>query len=180
MNLAPKQSQSSNSCSQREHLGSFSNIGSMTVCYKIIITSPKSKQFNKKVIHQLDVRVSIIAGVAGGAAVTIAVVMIFLSPGIIQGEKYSIDVDPLKDPQGLFVTVRVSITNTGTLPLTNLVIYYGDDIYDQLGTLKPGQKIIVSPPGEVPLDSVTVITSEGIEITKPYRVPAKMPGMMGS
>ena len=66
------------------------------------------------------------------------------------------------------------------VPRTNLVIYYGDDIYDQLGTLKPGQKIIVSPPGEVPLDSVTVITSEGIEITKPYRVPTKMPGMMGS
>ena len=44
------------------HLGSFSNIGSISVCYKIFIRFLKSKQFNKKVIHQLDVRVSIIAG----------------------------------------------------------------------------------------------------------------------
>ena len=123
----------------------------------------------------------IIAGGAGGAAVIIAVFIIFLNPQtMIATEKYSIDVDPFKDPQGLFIEVRVSITNTGASPLTNVVIYYGDDIYDKLGTLKPGQKIIASPPGDVPLDSVTVIASEGIEVTMPYRLPIKMPGMMGS
>ena len=123
----------------------------------------------------------IIAGGVGGAAVIIVVFIIFLNPQtMIATEKYSIDVDPFKDPQGLFIEVRVSITNTGASPLTNVVIYYGDDIYDKLGTLKPGQKIIASPPGDVPLDSVTVITSEGIEVTKPYRLPTKMPCMMGS
>ena len=123
----------------------------------------------------------IIAGGVGGAAVIIVVFVIFLNPQtMIVTEKYSIDVDPFKDPQGLFIEVRVSITNTGASPLTNVVIYYGDDIYDKLGTLKPGQKIIASPPVDVPLDSVTVIASEGIEVTKPYRLPTKMPGMMGS
>ncbi|MFQ6025601.1 MAG: hypothetical protein ACE5JT_03705 [Nitrosopumilaceae archaeon] len=124
-------------------------------------------------------RLGIIAGGAGAAIIITAVV--FLSPVVlIQGEKYSIDVDPLKDQQNLFVTVRVSITNTGTSPLTNVVIYYGDGKYDELGTLSPGQKVIVSPPEDAPLNSVTVITSEGIQVTKPYRLPVKMPGMMGS
>ena len=118
-----------------------------------------------------------IAAGAGGAAVAIAITMIV----IIQGpsEQYAISVDPFKDPQDLFVTARVTIQNTGKAPLTNVMIDYGG-YTDKISLLRPGEKLIMSPPGSSALKEVTVTTDEGINLTVPYRTPTKMPGMMGS
>src|SRR5215831_7208834 len=96
---------------------------------------------------------------------------------------YAISVDPIKDSQNLFNTARVTITNTGKLPLTNIVVNYGgngrQDI-EKLTSLAPGDKVILSPPDDSPLKSVTVKTDQGLTLTKNYRSPFKIPGMMGS
>jgi hypothetical protein len=74
---------------------------------------------------------------------------------------------------------RVIIQNTGNAPLTNVIIDY-DGYIDKISVLKPGQKLILSPPTENKLEKVTVTTDEGINMTMTYRLPIKMPGMMGS
>ena len=119
--------------------------------------------------------------IAVATIVAVVVVTIFsLTKGIFSTEEYQIDVDPFKDPQNLFVTARVMIQNTGGKPLTNVVVDYGDGDTLNLGTLTPGQKVILSPPSENSLQFVTVSADDGIMVTKQYRVPPKMPGMMGS
>lgn len=93
---------------------------------------------------------------------------------------YNLELDPLKDEQNLFSTARVALSNTGKLPVTNVVINYGGQITESLDSISPGQKLLLSPPGNVPLDFVTVTTGEGLNLTKVYRTPIKLPGMMGS
>jgi hypothetical protein len=93
---------------------------------------------------------------------------------------YNIEIDPLKDEQNLFSTARVALSNTGKLPLTNVVINYGGQMTESVESISPGQKLLLSPPENVPLDFVTVTTSEGLNLTKMYRTPIKLPGMMGS
>lgn len=121
----------------------------------------------------------IIAAIA--AIVAIGVVTMFsLTKGAISTQDYEVDVDPFMDPQNLFVTARVMVQNTGGKPLTNVMVNFGDGHVLSLGTLTPGQKVILSPPSENSLQQVTVKADNGISVTKPYRVPPKMPGMMGS
>jgi hypothetical protein len=93
---------------------------------------------------------------------------------------YNIEIDPLKDEQNLFVTARVGLSNTGKLPVTNVVINYDGQMTESVELISPGQKLLLSPPQNVPLDFVTVTTSEGLNLTKMYRTPIKLPGMMGS
>jgi|SRR5215813_1578195 len=118
-----------------------------------------------------------------GAAAAIILVLFLLSAFSIASKDYAIDVDPIKDSQNLFNTARVTITNTGKLPLTNIVVNYGgngrQDI-EKLTSLAPGDKVILSPPDDSPLKSVTVKTDQGLTLTKNYRSPFKIPGMMGS
>jgi len=104
----------------------------------------------------------------------------FISTGSIASEEYAIFVDPFKDEQDLFVMARVTIQNTGSQPLTNVKANFGGGDIQELGTLKPGQKIIVSPPSDNEMEFVMVTADEGIFVNKAYRIPAKMPGMMGS
>jgi len=98
----------------------------------------------------------------------------------IFSEDYNLDLDPLKDEQNLFSTARVALSNTGKLPLTNVVINYGGQSTESIESISPGQKLLLSPPENVPLDFVTVTTSEGLNLTKTYRTPIKLPVMMGS
>jgi hypothetical protein len=93
---------------------------------------------------------------------------------------YNIEIDPLKDEQNLFRTARVALSNTGKLPVTNVVINYDGQMTESVELIPPGQKLLLSPPQNVPLDFVTVTTSEGLNLTKMYRTPIKLPGMMGS
>ena len=117
--------------------------------------------------------VAVIVGIGGVIAVS-------LSKGTFSSQDYEIDVDPFKDPQNLFVTARVMVQNIGAKPLTNVIINYGDGHVLNLGTLTPGQKVILSPPSENSLNQVKVTADNGISVTKPYRIPPKIPGMMGS
>ena len=122
----------------------------------------------------------LIAGViAAFIGISIAIFGV-LTMGNFSQETYSISVDPTKEKQSLFIMARVSIQNTGTGSLTNVQINYGEGKKDYLGTLKPGQSIIVSPPQGNSLQYVIVSADPEIYVSKVYREPIAMPGMMGS
>jgi len=95
-------------------------------------------------------------------------------------KEYDIFVDPFKDPQDLFTMARITIQNTGKQPLTNVRVNFGGGDFQNLGTLIPGQKILISPPSDNEMKFVTITSDEGIFVSKAYRFPTKMPGMMGS
>ena len=134
---------------------------------------PKSNLSQKKIL---------IGSGLGGLAVIVAVIVLlaFPSPTTYHESGYSIMVDPTKEQQSLFVIARVLVQNTGTQPLTNLTIDYGDSDRDFIGTLNPGKTIILSPPGDNQLQYVIVTADGGIYEFKAYREPVAMPGMMGS
>lgn len=116
---------------------------------------------------------------AAGLALVVIVIIALLFQSNIPIKNYSIDIDPMKDEQSLFINTRVTITNTGKLPLTNVSIDYGG-AGDSISTLSPGQKVTLSPPTGTQLDLVRVTANEGINETKEYRKPIKLPGMIGS
>lgn len=115
------------------------------------------------------------AGLGTVSAIMVGLLLLFTIPT----ENYSLDVDPMKDEQSLFVNARVVLTNTGKMPLTNLRVDYGSTT-ESVSRLDPGQKVSLSPPSGSNLNTVVVSTSEGINVTKDYRKPIKLPGMIGS
>ena len=118
----------------------------------------------------------------GGATIAIAVVLILFLFSM-PSRDYAIDVDPIKDSQNLFSTSRVTVANIGKLPVTNILVSYGGNdnkSSERIASLLPGEKVLLSPPESSPLKSVTVTADQGLVITKGYRTPLKIPGMMGS
>ncbi len=122
----------------------------------------------------------LIIGVIAAIAAVGGILAFYLTKGTIATQDYEVDLDPFKDPQNLFVTARVMVQNIGAKPLTNVMVNFGDGDVLALGTLTPGQKVILSPPQENSLVQVKITADNGISVTKPYRIPPKMPGMMGS
>jgi hypothetical protein len=116
---------------------------------------------------------------AAGLGTVSAIMVGLLLLSTIPTQNYSLDVDPMKDEQSLFVNARVVLTNTGKMPLTNLRVDYGSTT-ESVSSLDPGQKVSLSPPSGSNLNTVVVSTSEGINVTKDYRKPIKLPGMIGS
>jgi len=95
-------------------------------------------------------------------------------------QEYDIFVDPILDKQSLFVMGRVTIQNTGSQPLTNIHVNFGAGDTLDIRTLKVGQKIIISPPPENPMEFVMISADNGVFVNKAYREMPKMVGMMGS
>jgi hypothetical protein len=95
-------------------------------------------------------------------------------------QEYDIFVDPILDKQSLFVMGRVTIQNTGSQPLTNIHVNFGAGDTIDLKTLKAGQKIILSPPPDNPMEFVMISADNDIFVNKAYREMPKMVGMMGS
>ena len=111
--------------------------------------------------------------IIGACLVAVAIFVVFsFLPIIPTSAKYSIAIDPIiiKDEMG--TETHVSIKNTGTDILTNVVVYYGgtakSDVIEVLG---PGEKISLSPPDGSELNEVRVTTDQGINMTKEYRTP---------
>ena len=121
----------------------------------------------------------LIGGIVTAIGISFAIFTL-LTMGNLSQETYAISVDPTKEKQSLFIMARVSIQNIGTGSLTNVQINYGEGSKDYLGTLKPGQSIIVSPPQGNSLQYVIVTADPEIYVSKIYREPIAMPGMMGS
>ncbi|MDQ4073589.1 MAG: hypothetical protein M3162_04705 [Thermoproteota archaeon] len=116
-----------------------------------------------------------------GIVVIIAVVL-YNFVGYIPIRDYSLDVDALKDPESLLVNSRVVLKNTGKQPLNDInILYDGNSRHsEKLNILNAGQTVILSPPVGTELESVQVKSKEGIDVTKQFRTPTKMPGMIGS
>ena len=119
---------------------------------------------------------------AGVAAIVIAAVV--FSGDILKlsipTQEYDIFVDPILDKQSLFVMGRVTIQNIGSQPLTNIHVNFGAGDTIDLKTLKAGQKIILSPPPDNPMEFVMISADNDIFVSKAYRELPKMVGMMGS
>ena len=120
-------------------------------------------------------------GVGVGVIVVMAVVFggdIFKMS--VSTQDYDVFVDPILDKQNMFVMGRVTIQNTGSQPLTNVNVNFGSGDTLELGTLKAGQKIIVSPPPDNPMEFVMLSADNDVFVNKAYREMPKMVGMMGS
>jgi len=125
-----------------------------------------------------DVKKATIASISAGVVVAIILVVFFVAKPT---ERYSLSLDPFIDQQTLVTNTHVTVQNTGSEPLTNVRVDYGDDSKpDIIPVLNPGDKLILSPPSNSNLEQVTVTTDQGISVTKPYRSAPKMVGMMGS
>lgn len=98
----------------------------------------------------------------------------------ISTQEYDLFVDPIIDKQSLFVTGRITIQNTGSQPLTNIHVNFGAGDTLDIKTLKSGQKIILSPPSDNPMEFVMINADNDIFVNKVYRELPKMVGMMGS
>ena len=98
----------------------------------------------------------------------------------ISTQKYDLFVDPIIDKQNLFVTGRITLQNTGSQPLTNIHVNFGAGDTLDIKILKSGQKIILSPPSDNPMEFVMINADNDIFVNKAYRELPKMVGMMGS
>ncbi len=121
--------------------------------------------------------------IAAGIGVIVLVVAVFGADIIklsVPTQEYGIFVDPILDKQSLFVMGRVTIQNTGSESLTNIHVNFGAGDTLDLKTLKAGQKIILSPPPDNPMEFVMISADNDIFVNKAYREMPKMVGMMGS
>lgn len=116
----------------------------------------------------------------GGIAVMMTIFGADILKLSVSTQDHDIFVDPIIDKQSLFVMGRVAIQNTGSQPLTNVRVNFGSGDTLDLGTIKVGQKIIVSPPPENPMEFVMITADNDIFVNKAYREMPKMVGMMGS
>ena len=122
---------------------------------------------------------SFLATIFGGVAIMAIVVLVLVIRG--PTEEYAVFLDPFKDKQSLVTDTHVTVQNVGKESLTNVKVDYGGTSKpDVIPMLKPGEKVILSPSAGSDLQEVTVTTDQGIHVTKPYRTPINMPGMMGS
>ena len=122
----------------------------------------------------------LIGAIIGGIIVMGVIFGLDISKVAIATQDYDIFVDPLLDDQIIFVMGRVTIQNTGSQPLTNVRVNFGEGDITELGTLDPGEKIILSPPSDNKMEFVQVSADPDIFVNKAYRSPPKMVGMMGS
>lgn len=117
-------------------------------------------------------------------ATGIVIMSIFFGSNILKmsvpTQNYEIFVDPIIDKQNLFDIGRVTIQNTGLKPITNIHVNFGDGDVMDLKILEPGDKILLSPPSENSMEFVMVSADNEIFVSKAYRTPPKMVGMMGS
>ncbi len=121
--------------------------------------------------------------VAAGLVAIVLVVIVFGADIVklsVPTQEYDIFVDPILDKQSLFVMGRVTIQNTGSQPLTNIHVNFGAGDTLDLKTLKAGQKIILSPPSDNPMEFVMISADNDVFVSKAYREMPKMVGMMGS
>lgn len=122
-------------------------------------------------------RLALVVAIAAGI-VAAALIAMFVSA--LPTKDYDLSVDALKDEQSLYTNTRVIVKNIGRLPLTNVLVDYGNETEPVIPVLRPGETINFSPPEGAQLDYVTVTAEPGINKVQQYRSPIKLPGMIGS
>jgi hypothetical protein len=115
----------------------------------------------------------LIITIGGGFVAIVVFLAVSFLPIISTYEKYNIVVDPIIIKYEMRIETHVTIKNTGTNSLTNIVIHYGGTVKpDIIPRLNPGEKISLSPPADSELKDVRVTTDQGLNITKEYRTSA--------
>jgi len=95
-------------------------------------------------------------------------------------QEFEIFLDPFiskQDEDYLFTYARVTVQNTGNRILNNVIVNFGSGDIQELGTLTPGQKMIISAPFDNPKKYVVITADEGIFVNKTYRIPSEISGM---
>ena len=128
-------------------------------------------------MNQYTILIGVGVGIIGLMAAIFGMDILKLS---VSTQNYDIFVDPIIDKQNLFVTGRITIQNTGSEPLTNIHVNFGGGDTLDIGKLTPGEKIILSPPPDNPMEFVMIDADNDIFVNKAYRELPKMVGMMGS
>ncbi|MDE1726462.1 MAG: hypothetical protein KGH89_04275 [Thaumarchaeota archaeon] len=104
----------------------------------------------------------IYGGIGGGAAVAIAIVVLFVVHA--NTPQYGLSVNPSTEMvMGTGSVIRLYVINTGSSPLTNIKADYGTSS-DSLPILNPGDKVMLSPPASAKM--VTVTNDQGVTVTK--------------
>lgn len=128
-------------------------------------------------LNQYAVMVGVIVAIIGAMVVVFGLDLLKMS---VSTQDYDIFVDPIIDKQNLFIMGRITVQNTGFQPLTNIRVNFGEGDILELGSLAPGEKIILSPPPDNGMEFVQITADNGIFVSKGYRELPKMVGMMGS
>ncbi|MEW6604016.1 MAG: hypothetical protein AB1351_04925 [Thermoproteota archaeon] len=119
--------------------------------------------------------------VVAAAIGIVAVALIAMFASALPTKDHDLSVDALKDEQSLFTNARVVVKNIGRMPLTNVLVDYGDGYKEPvIPVIQPGETLNFSPPEGAQIDHVTVTAEPGIKIVQSYRTPIKLPGMIGS
>jgi hypothetical protein len=122
-----------------------------------------------------------LAFVVAAAVGIVAIALIAMYASALPTKDYDLSVDALKDEQFIYTNTRVVVKNIGKLPLTDVLIDYGDGYKEPvIPVLRPGETMNFSPPEGAQIDHVTVTAEPGIKIVQQYRSPIKLPGMIGS
>ena len=102
--------------------------------------------------------------------IPVVLVTIFVLNNITFSNRNDFDlaIDALKEEQSLFTHTRVTITNTGKQPLTNIKINYGNTS-ETVALLEPGHSYPLSPPAGSNLQRIIATSDQGVNITKEYR-----------
>jgi len=99
-------------------------------------------------------------------AVTIGIPSIEL---LVGSPDYDLFVDAKIDKKNSIVVGEVLIQNTGSQPLTNIMVNFGDEDILDIGTLDAMHKVILTSPPDNKMEFVTVSADHGIFVNKAYR-----------
>ncbi|MGI0072291.1 MAG: hypothetical protein ACREA3_00555 [Nitrosotalea sp.] len=105
-----------------------------------------------------------IGAIGGGAAVVVAVIVIFIFA--VPTQQYALYVDARTESGDGTTDSHLTIKNTGSQALTNLKIVYDTGKPDMIPVLNPGEMIVLSPPATS--TTVTITDSQGLTVTKPF------------
>jgi len=81
---------------------------------------------------------------------------------------YDLSVDARINTQYPILVGEVLIQNTGSQPITNIKVDFGEGDVLDLGTLKDKHKIILTPPPDNSMESVTVSADNNIFVKVSY------------
>lgn len=82
---------------------------------------------------------------------------------------YDLHVEAVIDNQKSSTMGQVLIQNTGSKPLTDVKIDFGEGKKLELGILDVRDRIILTPPDDNKMESVTVFADHHISVNKEYR-----------
>lgn len=87
----------------------------------------------------------------------------------VASPNYDVNVDARIDKQNASIIGQVLIQNTGSQPLTNVIVDFGEGDILNIGTLDNLHKVILTSPPENKMEFVTVSTDQTVLVKKMYR-----------